>query len=134
MRGAQRLIAMRLLDELEPTGWISTDLKAIATELKCELIQVEEVLEKLQNIEPAGLFSRNLRECLILQAIDANKYCETLAVILDNLHLIEKGKFDLLKRRSGCSDEDISCMFKIIKSFNPKPGLKFEQVDLPIET
>ena len=56
MRGAQRLIAMRLLDELEPTGWISTDLKAIATELKCELIQVEEVLEKLQNIEPAGLF------------------------------------------------------------------------------
>ena len=23
-------------------------------------------------------------------------------------------------------------MFKIIKSFNPKPGLKFEQVDLPI--
>ena len=87
MRGAQRLIAMRLLDELEPTGWISTDLKTIATELKCELILVEDVLEKLQNIEPAGLFARNLRECLILQAIDANKYCETLAVILDNLHL-----------------------------------------------
>ena len=35
MHGAQRLIAMRLLDELEPTGWISTDLKIIATELKC---------------------------------------------------------------------------------------------------
>ena len=132
MHGAQRVIAMRLLDELEPTGWISTDLKTIATELKCELILVEKGLEKLQDIEPAGLFARNLRECLVLQAIDANKYCETLAVILDNLHLIEKGKFDLLKRRSGCSDEDISCMFKIIKSFNPKPGLKFEQVDLPI--
>lgn len=132
MHGAQRVIAMRLLDELEPTGWISTDLKTIATELKCELILVEKVLEKLQDIEPAGLFARNLRECLVLQAIDANKYCETLAVILDNLHLIEKGKFDLLKRRSGCSDEDISCMFKIIKSFNPKPGLKFEQPELPI--
>ncbi|MEC7235684.1 MAG: hypothetical protein VXV86_03270 [Verrucomicrobiota bacterium] len=23
-------------------------------------------------------------------------------------------------------------MFKIIKSFNPKPGLKFEQLELPI--
>ena len=52
--------------------------------------------------------------------------------MLDNLHLIANGKFDLLKRRSGCADAEISEIFKIIKSFNPKPGLKFEMDDIPI--
>ena len=42
------------------------------------------------------------------------------------------GKFDLLKRRSGCSDEEIAAVFKKIKSFDPKPGLKFEHFGAPI--
>jgi RNA polymerase sigma-54 factor len=46
--------------------------------------------------------------------------------------LIANGKFDLLKRRSGCSDIEISKAFKIIKSFDPKPGQKFEYLDAPI--
>jgi RNA polymerase sigma-54 factor len=55
-----------------------------------------------------------------------------MEIILDNLHLIGSGKFDLLKRRSGCSDLEISEIFKKIKSFNPKPGLIFEYSDAPI--
>jgi RNA polymerase sigma-54 factor len=42
------------------------------------------------------------------------------------------GKFDLLKRRSGCSDEEIAITFRKIKSFDPKPGLKFESLGAPI--
>ena len=42
------------------------------------------------------------------------------------------GKFDLLKRRSGCSDEEIAKVFKVIRSFDPKPGLKFEHFGAPI--
>ena len=71
---------------------------------------------KLQEIEPAGLFARSLKECLILQAKDSDQYCQNLAVVLDNLHLMATGKFDLLKRRSGCSDEQIAVIFKKIKS------------------
>ena len=128
----ERIIALRLLDELEPTGWITSDLHFLSTELKCPVESLEAVILKLQEIEPAGLFSRNLKECLILQAKDSNQYDANLAVVLENLHLIANGKFDLLKRRSGCSDTEISKAFKIIKSFNPKPGQKFEYSDAPI--
>jgi RNA polymerase sigma-54 factor len=55
-----------------------------------------------------------------------------MAVVLDNLHLIGSGKFDLLKRRSGCSDADIADIFRKIKSFNPKPGTEFDFIDAPI--
>ena len=128
----ERIIALRLLDELEPTGWIRSDLYFLSAELKCPVESLESVILKLQEIEPAGLFSRNLKECLILQAKDSNQYDENLAIVLENLHLIANGKFDLLKRRSGCSDTEISKAFKIIKSFDPKPGQKFEYSDAPI--
>ena len=128
----ERIIALRLLDELEPTGWITSDLYFLSAELKCPVETIEAVVLKLQEIEPAGLFSRNLKECLILQAKDSNQYDTNLEIVLENLHLIANGKFDLLKRRSGCSDSEISRAFKIIKSFDPKPGQKFEYSDAPI--
>ncbi len=128
----ERIIALRLLDELEPTGWITSDLHLLSTELKTPVESLDAVILKLQEIEPAGLFSRNLKECLILQAKDSDQYDANLAIVLDNLHLIANGKFDLLKRRTGCSDTEISKAFKIIKSFNPKPGQKFEYSDAPI--
>jgi RNA polymerase sigma-54 factor len=103
----ERIVALRLLDDLEPTGWITSDLYLLSNELKYPLSCLETILLKLQEIEPAGLFSRNLKECLILQAKDSNQYDANLEVVLENLHLIANGKFDLLKRRSGCSDSEI---------------------------
>ncbi len=128
----ENIIALKLIDELEPTGWLAQDLLVIASELDCSIEMLEIVLQKLQEIEPAGLFSRNLKECLSLQAKEAGLYEPNLAAVLDNLNLIANGKFDLLKRRSGCSASELSEIFKIIKSFNPKPGLKFESNNIPI--
>ena len=129
---AERIIAIRLLYELEPTGWITDELHLVAQELNCNPKAISKVLTKLQDIEPAGLFARNLRECLILQAEDKGLYNKEMANVLDNLHLIASGKFDLIKRRSGCSDHEISDIFKKIKSLDPKPGLKFEGQIAPI--
>ena len=121
----ERLVAYKFLEELEPTGWISVKVKDVVDQTSVETNVVEGVLEALQSIEPAGLFSRTLSECLKLQAKDAELLDETLEIILDNLHLLGSGKFDLLKRRCGCSNEDLSEKLKIIKAFNPKPGLYF---------
>ena len=129
---SENLVAQKLIEELEPTGWISTELKAIAEELNVEDTLVSEVLLRLQDIEPAGLFARTLKECLTLQAIDREIYCDTMQAILDNLHLIGSGKFDLLKRRSGCSDAEIAKFFQKIKSLDPKPGLQFDASSAPI--
>ena len=69
---------------------------------------------------------------MILQAEDKGLYTEEMAHVLDNLHLIASGKFDLIKRRSGCSDQEISDIFRKIKSLDPKPGLKFDGQIIPI--
>ena len=128
----ERLVAYKFLEELEPTGWISTTVKDVGDQTLVDTHIVESVLETLQMIEPAGLFSRTLAECLKLQAEDAVLLDDTLESILDNLHLLGGGKFDLLKRRCGCSDEELSKNLKIIKSFNPKPGLQFSSETINI--
>jgi len=128
----ERLVAYKFLEELEPTGWISVTVKEVASQTSADISIVESVLETLQMIEPAGLFSRTLAECLKLQADDADVLDGTLESILDNLHLLGSGKFDLLKRRCGCSDEGLSESLKIIKSFNPKPGLQFSSETINI--
>ena len=129
---SETLIAATLIEDLQPTGWIESDLKTVAQKTNTNEAAVDSVLERLQDIEPAGLFARSLKECLILQAKDQNIYCQNMEIVLENLHLIGSGKFDLLKRRSGCSDLEVSDIFKKIKSFNPKPGLIFEYSDAPI--
>ena len=129
---SDNLIAASIIEDLQPTGWLENKPTDLAKFGNFPEDAVEHVLSKLQEIEPAGLFARDLRECLILQARDQNIYCKNMAIILDNLHLIGSGKFDLLKRRSGCSDIEVSNIFKKIKSFNPKPGLIFDYSDAPI--
>jgi len=128
----EQIIAQKLIEELDVTGWITTEIDLIASALNSELKTVQRVLSKLQEIEPAGLFARNLKECLTLQAVDKDILCGAMQSILENLHLIGSGKFDLLRQRSGCSVDELSSVFKKIKSFDPKPGLQFDSSDAVI--
>jgi len=128
----EQLIAFKLIEELEPTGWIDVNLEEIARIFDADLEKVESVLKLMQNIEPAGLFSRSLVECLTLQAKDRDLLTETLSNILENLHLLGSGKFDLLKRRCGCNDEVLAQNLKSIKSLDPKPGLQFASHQISI--
>ena len=128
----EQLIAFRFIEELAPTGWIEVNLEEIARIFTSDIRKVEDVLKLLQAIEPAGLFSRSLSECLTLQAQDSGLLTDTLASILENLHLLGSGKFDLLKRRCGCDTEELAENLKLIKSLDPKPGLQFASHQISI--
>jgi RNA polymerase sigma-54 factor len=128
----EQIVAQKLIEELDVTGWITTEIDLIARAINSELKTVQCVLSKLQEIEPAGLFSRSLKECLTLQAIEKDILCGTMKSVLENLHLIGSGKFDLLRQRSGCSVNELSGIFKKIKSLDPKPGLQFDRNDAVI--
>jgi len=121
----EQIVAYKFLEELEPTGWVDVTAKNVAIQTLVDLNVVENVLDTLQMIEPAGLFATTLAECLKLQAKDKLLLDEMLESILDNLHLLGSGKFDLLKRRCGCNDEELAEKLRVIKSFDPKPGLQF---------
>jgi len=123
-------VAMKFLEHLEPSGWLEKSLDEIASDCGIDLTLAEEILTKLQTFEPAGLFARNLKDCLLIQAKAANQNCESLEILLKNLELLAKGNFKILAKKCGCEPVDITRYLKIIRSFNPKPGAMFEN-DLP---
>ena len=120
-----KVIAYALCEAIEQTGWITENIAMIAFALGVSDEDVERVLSRLQTIEPAGLFARNLAECLRLQARDVGLLCNKMEALLKNLPLFAKGEIAALKRLTDCSAEEIGDLARKLRTFEPKPGLKF---------
>lgn len=121
-----RLIAYKLLELLDPTGYFLTDLNELAAQLTTELKTVEAVLHSLQTLDPAGIFARNLKECLLLQLRELENIPPQTASVINELELLADNKIDKLLKACTITREQLIQITKHIKGLNPKPGLIFE--------
>jgi len=112
--------------DLTAAGYLQADLDAVKQQLGVTSEDVEDVLNILQKLEPAGLFARSLSECLKLQARDRNELDKTMSVVLDNLELLAKGEFAELCLLAKCDVDDIKKTAIQLRQYNPKPGSQFE--------
>ncbi|WP_428247719.1 RNA polymerase factor sigma-54 [Ferrovibrio sp.] len=122
---AERLIGQALIDSLDEAGYITESLADLADRLGTPPDAVEAVLAKLQQIEPAGLFARSLKECLGLQLRERNRLDPAIQALLDNLEMLAKRDIAGLLKICGVDQEDLTDMIKEIRALNPKPGLVF---------
>ena len=127
-----RMIALALIDALEPSGWLGQDVTEIATFCMVTKQRVETILTQLQQIEPAGLFARNLKDCLLLQARDRDFLTPDFAILLDNLALLGTGNVKGLARLCRATPERMAELLRLLRSLNPKPGASFSGKPLPI--
>ncbi len=127
-----RIIAQLLLEALQPSGWLGKPVEDIATNAGVALEDVERVLSIMQGFEPAGLFARDLTECLTIQAKDAKCLTDDLKLFLENLNLLAAGEMRALMRKCKCDELRIQEMLRLIRGFNPKPGEVFVFADARI--
>jgi len=135
LSGADLIVADRIIDQVDETGYFLGALLDIARKLDHPLHEVERVLGVIQTLDPAGVAARNLAECLALQARDANRYDPAMARLIDNLDYLAKGNLGALKRICAVDDEDISDMIRELRAYDPKPGCRFmasERVDAAV--
>nr|WP_281365965.1 RNA polymerase factor sigma-54 [Halovulum dunhuangense] len=124
--GPDRRTALHFAEALEPTGWLGRPLSAIAADAGVTRDRAEAVLARLQQIEPAGLFARDLAECLRLQALDAGDMTQPLAAVLDHLDFIGRGDLAAMGRATGLSREEIMAALGVLRGYDPKPGARFD--------
>lgn len=120
-----RIIAHKLIEALEPSGWLGQKLEDIAAALMVSPAHVAAVLAQLQEIEPAGLFARDLRDCLRLQLTDRGQLTSDFVVILDNLPLLACGDLKRLRKLADATPERMSEMLRQLRALDPKPGSRF---------
>jgi RNA polymerase sigma-54 factor len=121
-----RVIALHLLDLLDEAGYLHGGLDGVARLLDCAIARVEGVFARLQQFEPAGVFARDLRECLALQLRDRDRLDPAMQALLDNLPLLAARNVAALVRLCGVDAADVADMIAEIKSLDPRPGLAFD--------
>jgi RNA polymerase sigma-54 factor len=121
-----RVIALHLLDLLDEAGYLRAGLDGVAQLLGCEIARVEAILARLQQFDPAGVFARDLPECLALQLRERDRLDPAMLALLDNLPLLAARNIAALVRLCGVDAADVADMVAEIKSLDPRPGLAFD--------
>lgn len=127
-----RRIALALVEALEPSGWLGAPLPSIAAAVKVPVPAVEAVLDRVQRIDPPGLFARNLRECLFLQAREEGFADAVLTTVLAHLDLLAKGDLTRIARLGGITEAQVEACFRRIRRLDPKPGARFATHAAPV--
>ena len=125
-------IAISLIDYLHPSGWLIHSVEEIAEELNKPFNYIKEIIQKLQCLEPTGIFAKNLSECLQIQLQEKGILDNKYQMLLDNLSLIIKGKIKTLTKMCTIENDKIIEMINIIKTLNPKPAENFNSEPLRI--
>ena len=121
-----RLIARNLIDNLNDTGYLATSCQALAEQLGAREEDIEKVLLLLQTCDPAGVFARDVRECLALQLREKDRLDPLMAALLNNLELVAAHDFAAIRRTIGVSDDDLKDMLDEIRALDPRPGRAFD--------
>jgi RNA polymerase sigma-54 factor len=98
------------------------------------LQRLNEAIELVRELEPAGCCTDDYRESLLVQiALLGDAPCETFIIekILDNLELVDCEKYGMLAKKLGIEDEeDIRFICEYIKKLYPFPGRSFTSAEV----
>ncbi|MHC1547072.1 RNA polymerase factor sigma-54 [Phyllobacterium sp. K27] len=120
-----RLIAVALADQIDEIGYFRGDIAEIAAQIGSSVEYMERLLFVLQGFEPAGLFARDLAECLRLQLRSRKRLSPAMDILLQNLELLAKRDFQSLKKLCRVGDTEIIDMLREVQLLDPKPGTAF---------
>ena len=84
---------------------------------------VEKILKKIQFLDPTGVGSRNLRECLMVQLEDQGKQ-DTIAykILKDHFDDFKNKHYEKIMEALQISKEELQENLDLILKLNPKPG------------
>jgi RNA polymerase sigma-54 factor len=130
---ADLIIGQHLIGMVNDAGYLSADPLTLTEVIGATPDQIERVLVILQGFEPAGIFARDLKDCLRLQLTEQDRFDPAMAALLDNLPLVAKRDFVALRQVCGVTQEDLSDMLAELRNLNPKPGNAFgSEPSMPI--
>ena len=116
-----------LVDE---DGYLAQEDLDGLTELKIPADMVEQALDTLQSLEPAGVGARDLSECLVLQ-LSRQKQPVPYAMDIAARFLTElgRGHYGPIAKALGADTAEIQAAEKAIAALDPHPGRAFEPAE-----
>lgn len=123
-----------VIDSLTDDGLLEQDIASLSEQVSfsfhqwVEKEQIEEVLLKLQQLEPPGIGARNLRECLLLKLKRKNPKRPDVKKAIDLLenHFndLQSGNLEKIKKNLHLEDEELKIVLKLLASLHPRPSVE----------
>jgi RNA polymerase sigma-54 factor len=130
-----RAIAQAIVEALDDDGYLAeTDeaiIAAVAPEHRVGADEVAAVRHFVQQLEPVGVASRDLRECLsvqLLQFVHDDAQSLALRIVATHLELLARHDRLRLARDLAVSEAELDAAVALIRRLSPKPGARFSAV------
>jgi len=121
-----REAADAIIGNLDENGYLSLSLEEIADSGEFRLETLQEALQVVQSLDPAGVGARDLQECLLLELASRNaRGGVAWQIVSEHLHLLEAHKLKELARLLGRPLEHVQIAVNVIRHLDPRPGLRF---------
>ncbi|QIC79814.1 RNA polymerase factor sigma-54 [Acinetobacter indicus] len=135
-----QLIAYCIIDSLDDKGFLESDISEITASVRHLLDSMEYedsieddevlvVLKHIQQLEPVGVGSRHLAECLLIQleSLPANTPCRQDAMqLMTHYELLISNEIPKLLKQTGLNTDQLKCAVELLKTLKPHPGMEFE--------
>lgn len=128
----EKILGEYLIHSLDDDGYMRRSLDDLSDELSfvhnkyIETEHLESILFKIQRLEPFGIGSRNLKECLSVQLEMIKHKTKEIYIALDivdnHLELLAEKKYDIIKAALNIEQEDFEDTLEEIQKLNPVPA------------
>lgn len=126
LNSIEQKIGLNIIQNIDENGYLKATVDEIANSTKASVRDVEEVLDIIQTFEPNGVGARNLKECLLLQAINEKGIKPyVFQIIEDYLEDIGRNKIQKISKELGLELTEVQQACDYIKRLEPKPGRAF---------
>ncbi|HSG81567.1 MAG TPA: RNA polymerase factor sigma-54 [Gemmatimonadota bacterium] len=144
LESRQIIIAEEIIGNIDDTGFLTCSLEQIALSLNDFLSsedakaagfgeeepftveEVEQVLTVIQNLDPAGIGARDLRECLLLQLREAEQQGTLVYEIIDkHFEQLVNHRWADISKEMGVKPHEVQSAADEIAKLDPKPGLQY---------
>ena len=127
---SDEFIALSIVDGLSNDGVLTVSLEEIVAsapaEWELEIEEAEAVLHLIQHLDPVGVASRDLQECLLIQLRalppDTPYLPDAIIIVESYLSYLASRDYNYISRRTRLKDDDLRAVIQLIQSLNPRPG------------
>ncbi len=128
---SEKEIAKFLVGSVDESGYIRREIADIVDDLAftqnvyTQEAAVESVLEKVQELDPAGVGARDLQECLLLQLKRKQQNSKVVLasrILEETFDHFSKKHYKKLLQKFSISEDELREAIAEIESLNPKPG------------
>ena len=129
---SEELVADQIIGSIDDDGYLRRPLESIIDDLAFNHgvllaeADVEDILQRVQRLDPVGVASRNLQECLLVQLDMLPEEVPGRDTAVEMLQRAYKEftmkHYDAIKRRLRIEGSELKEAYDLIQRLDPKPG------------